>query len=175
MQTTVPFLFREIITEPAVLSLSEQHVNATCFGGTQGSIDITVAGGTLPYSFVWNDGVTTEDRNGITAGTYIPTCTDQNGCSATISITITEPAAPVMLIAVTNATCFGGNGSATANPSGGSAPFNYVWSGLGKGPPDKQLLSQRANYTVTATDASTCRQTASLSITEPTDITVTES
>jgi gliding motility-associated-like protein len=163
----------EVITEPAVLSLSEQHVNATCFGGTQGSIDITVTGGTSPYTYVWNDGVTTEDRTGITAGTYLPTCTDQNGCSATISVTITEPAAPVMLVAVTNATCFGANGSATANPSGGNAPFSYVWSGLGS-TIGQTVTKPAGNYTVTATDASTCQQTASLTITQPADITIAE-
>ncbi len=163
----------EVITEPAVLSISEQHVNTTCFGGTQGSIDITVTGGTSSYTYVWNDGVTTEDRIGVTAGTYLPTCTDQNGCSATISVTITEPAAPVMLVAVTNATCFGANGSATANPSGGNAPFSYVWSGLGS-TTGQTVTKPAGNYTVTATDASTCQQTASLTITQPADVTIAE-
>ena len=163
----------EVITEPAVLSISEQHVNTTCFGGTQGSIDITVTGGTSSYTYVWNDGVTTEDRIGVTAGTYLPTCTDQNGCSATISVTITEPAAPVMLVAVTNATCFGANGSATANPSGGNAPFSYVWSGLGS-TTGQTVTKPAGNYTVTATDASTCQQTASLTITQPADVTISE-
>ncbi len=164
----------ETIAEPAVLSLSEQHVNASCFGGTQGSIDITVTGGTVPYFYDWGGGVTSQDRTNITAGIYTVTATDSKSCTATISATITEPAAPIMAVAVTNATCFGANGSATANPAGGTNPYTYVWSGLG-GTSGQTVVKPAGNYTVTATDASTCQQTASLIITEPAGMTVTES
>jgi len=163
----------ETITEPTLLTLSEQHVNATCFGGTQGSVDLTVNGGTTPYTYSWSNGSAAQDLTAIQAGTYTVTTNDLNLCSATLTVSITEPAAPVMVVAVINATCFGGSGSATANPSGGNAPFTYVWSGTG-GTTGQTVAKPAGNYTVTATDASTCQQTASLIITEPADITISE-
>lgn len=163
----------ETITEPLMLVLSEQHTNATCFGGNQGGIFITVNGGTTPYTYSWSNGATSKDINNITAGTYTLTTTDANQCTATITVTISEPAAPVMTVTVTPATCFGANGSATANPSGGTAPFTYFWSGAGD-TTGQTAAKPAGTYAVTATDASTCQQTATLSITEPTDITISE-
>ncbi len=163
----------ETIAEPAALVLGEQHIDALCFGGTQGSVDLTIGGGTSPYTYAWSNGATTEDLTGITAGTYTVTTTDASLCTATISATITEPAAPVMTIAVTNVSCFGGNGSATATPSGGNAPFSYLWSGAG-GTTGQTVTKPAGSYTVTATDASTCQQTASLTITEPAAVTIAE-
>ncbi len=163
----------EIITEPALLTLSETHVNETCYGATQGSITITPSGGTSPYTYNWGGGVTTQNRTNIAAGNYSVTATDLKLCTATISIIITEPVAPVMAVAVTNATCFGGNGSATASPSGGTTPYSYFWSGSG-GTSGQTVTKPAGNYTVTATDASTCQQTASFAVTEPADITIAE-
>ena len=163
----------ETITEPAVFALSETHVNETCFGANQGSITIAPAGGTAAYSYLWNDGITTQNRTNIIAGTYTLTATDQHLCTATITTTVTQPLAPVMAVAVTPPSCFAGDGSATANPAGGTAPYSYIWSGSG-GTTGQTVTKPAGNYNVTATDASTCQQTASLVITEPSDITINE-
>ncbi|MBX7142289.1 MAG: fibronectin type III domain-containing protein, partial [Chitinophagales bacterium] len=79
------------ITEPAALSATETHVDVTTNGGNNGSIDITVTGGTPPYTYLWNDGVTTQDRTGLTAGEYCVTITDAHGCSTSKCITIQQP------------------------------------------------------------------------------------
>ena len=62
----------------------------SCNGDTNGYIDISVQGGTSPYSFNWNNGATTEDLNSIGAGTYILTSTDVNGCTTNQTVIITE-------------------------------------------------------------------------------------
>ena len=69
-----------------------------CFGDATGSVDLTVSGGTNPYTYLWIPiGDTTQDLDSILAGTYSVTVTDSNGCTDTISISLTEPANPISL------------------------------------------------------------------------------
>jgi len=161
----------ETITEPAVLALSETHVDAICNGSPTGSIDITVTGGTTPYSYLWNGGATSQDRSGIVAGNYIVTVTDNNQCTQTIAVTVTEPAAVPLSVTATDATCFGGNGSATANPTGGTPPYTYTWSGGGS---TQTVTPPAGNYSVSATDVNQCNQVATFTINEPPQIIVQE-
>lgn len=65
--------------------------NVSCHGESNGSINLTPLGGTPPYTFNWNDGVDTEDRSGLAAGTYYVTINDSNGCSGIVSATIVQP------------------------------------------------------------------------------------
>ncbi|MBK9457943.1 MAG: SprB repeat-containing protein [Sphingobacteriales bacterium] len=55
--------------------------NTNCTGIGNGSINITVSGGTLPYTFVWSNAATTEDISNLNAATYTVTVTTNNGCS----------------------------------------------------------------------------------------------
>ncbi len=77
----------------ALVVSTDQVENPTCNGETDGSISITVSGGTAPYSYSWSNGYNSEDPAGLAAGTYTVIVTDANGCTATESYTLTEPAA----------------------------------------------------------------------------------
>ena len=106
------------ITEPAALVATCSVVsNVSCNGGTDGAADVTASGGTAPYTG-------TGSFTGLAAGTYTYNVSDANGCTASCSVTITEPAALVATCSVVaNVSCNGGtDGTADVTASGGTAP-----------------------------------------------------
>ena len=86
------------ITEPPVLIINYNSVKPSVAGGNDGMINITVQGGTQPYSYIWNPAVSTnETATGLSAGNYTITVTDNNLCEVTSSITITDPTCDIPL------------------------------------------------------------------------------
>ena len=80
------------LVDPPLLTLSNTSVSSSCNTIADGSIDITVGGGTLPYSYQWSgaSNAVTEDLNNVLLGTYIIVVTDGNGCQITDTITISS-------------------------------------------------------------------------------------
>ena len=76
------------ITEPEMLSIAYDKTDASCPGEADGSVTLTVTGGTQPFNYIWSDGVTAPSRSGIVDGTYSAVVTDLNGCAASIDIEI---------------------------------------------------------------------------------------
>jgi len=118
------------LTQPAALittiaaSSNYNGQNISCFGLSDGGIDLSVAGGTTAYTYSWSNSSTTQDVSGLTAGNYTVTTTDVNGCSATNTITLTQSAALVLTSTVTPVTCNGySNGSINVTPTGGNPGF----------------------------------------------------
>ena len=83
------------ITQPNLLIPTEVHTNVTAPLGSDGSINLSVTGGTQPYTYAWtgpNDfTATTQDISNLESGTYTVIVTDANGCQATLEVKITEP------------------------------------------------------------------------------------
>ena len=84
-----------------------------CNGSSNGSIDLTVSGGTGAYSYAWDNGSLIEDLTNISAGTYSFVITDAANCQATGSVVITEPDA--ITSSQTINLCFGGSYTVGAN------------------------------------------------------------
>ncbi|MFN7012697.1 MAG: beta strand repeat-containing protein, partial [Bacteroidia bacterium] len=164
--------FNYIVNQPQQLTLVLQAINISCFGNNNGSINLTVIGGTSPFSYSWSNGATTEDISGLTANTYSVTVTDSNGCSAIGSATITEPSAITLSTSVTNASCGGvNNGTIDLILNGGTGPFTFFWS---NGATTEDITGLGAGtYTVTVTDANGCQASTSATITQPTSINLT--
>lgn len=79
------------ISEPVQLSLTFTKVDVSTTGGNDGSIDVTVSGGVVSYSYLWSNGATMEDLSTLPAGTYSLTVTDWNSCLYVESFEISEP------------------------------------------------------------------------------------
>lgn len=67
------------VTNPPLLTSSIAATNPICFAGNDGVLNLTPAGGTAPYTFVWSFGATSEDLSALASGTYTVTITDFNG------------------------------------------------------------------------------------------------
>jgi len=79
------------VTQPAALSITKTITNVSTPGGSDGSVALSVTGGTTPYLYLWSNGQTTATATGLAAGTYTATVTDNKGCTATTSATVTQP------------------------------------------------------------------------------------
>lgn len=164
-----------VITEPPILAANPISTNVLCFGACNGTATSIPTGGTLPYTFDWTPGSPIGDGTAtitsLCPNTYTVTVTDGNGCTNSQSVTITQPAVLADGVTFTNVTCNGAcDGTATANPTGGTAPFTYLWntgattigiSGLCPG-----------SYTVTVTDANLCTNSGTVVITQPNSLSV---
>ncbi len=157
------------ISQPAtVLSSSTVSVNnATC--STAGSIDINAAGGNGAYTYQWSNGANTQDINGLSAGNYTVTITDQGGCSLTNGpIAISSVGTPSASVTnITAVSCNGGaNGAANISVSGGNGIYTYLWSN-GRTTEDISAVVA-GNYSVTVTDGLGCVATiGTVAITQP--------
>ncbi len=166
-----------VISEPAEVLTADYTTNdLDCFGDSDGSIDITVTGGTAPYTYLWSNGATTEDLASLSAGTYSVVITDANGCTTSLdNIEITQPTElTATKDAPKNVSCFGGSdGSIDITVSGGTAPYTYLWS---NGETTEDLASLSAGtYSVVITDAKGCTTSLdNIEITQPTELTATK-
>ena len=159
-----------IISEPSAIVLGISSSNVSCNGGSNASVTTTVNGGTNPISYLWNNNATTANLTNVGAGSYSVVITDGNGCTASASATVTQPAALVLNGTVANVLCSGGsNGSVAITVNGGVFPYSYAWS---NGATTQNINNVSANtYTVTATDANSCNISASFTVTSPSAIT----
>ncbi|MFM7822949.1 MAG: beta strand repeat-containing protein, partial [Bacteroidota bacterium] len=158
------------ITQPAGALAASISVSQSvaCFGGGTGTLDLSVSGGTAPYSYLWSNGETTEDISNLISGTYTVSITDVNGCLSSASGTVNQPQAPIAIsIASTSSVnCFGGtDGSASVSVSGGTIPYSYLWSNGSIGNSIQNIAA--GSYSVTVTDANGCTSIQSLQIIEP--------
>lgn len=152
------------ITEPAQLFINESHVDVACYANNSGSINLTLTGGTPPFSFLWSNSATTEDLTNIPASNYFVTVTQGNGCTATLNVIINQPTALVVSsVNVSPTSLLPFSGSITTTVSGGTTPYTYAWN---NGSTMASLSGLTAGtYVLTVTDANGCTQNLSVTLT----------
>lgn len=159
------------IDVPPAIVLTPIAIPASCFASATGAVSVSASPATGPYatySYNWNNGSTAQILNNLVAGTYSVVVTDLASCTASASVTVTEP--PILsLVESTNTpvTCNAGNdGTSSVTATGGTPVYTYLWSPTGVTTSANNALSV-GNYTVTATDVNGCLTTTTLTITEP--------
>jgi gliding motility-associated-like protein len=155
------------LTQPSEIQLSETHQDISCFGGSDGSIILTVTGGTFPYTFLWSNNATTVNLLNINSGTYSVIVTDANGCTKNLSVTLTQPLAPLTSSDThTDILCKGfSTGAIDLTVIGGTAPYTYLWSNGQTTQDIDTLLS--GTYSVNITDAKSCVFNDTIFLTQP--------
>ena len=134
-----------------------------CAGGSDGSIDVEVTGGKIPYAYNWSNSDTTQDINGLVTGVYELTVTDDYGCSATDSYFVPDGYTLQLTAEVTNSNCYGdASGSINLTVIGGQGPYSFVWSNYAT---TEDVFTLAAGvYGVTVSDANSCTQTGFYSV-----------
>ncbi|OFZ66838.1 MAG: hypothetical protein A3D92_02595 [Bacteroidetes bacterium RIFCSPHIGHO2_02_FULL_44_7] len=162
-----------LISEPPVLTISTSSItDATC-GATDGSATVNANGGTGSYTYVWSPSGSGTTSNNLAPGAYTVTVTDQNNCSAIVNFSINTTSGPSIAVDnTTDALCFGENtGTATVSASGGTPAYSYAWMpGSLSGATQNSLPA--GSYTVTVTDVSGCTDVTTVTIAEPTELTI---
>lgn len=160
------------VTPPFTLTLNP-IVNVACFGGSTGSVTANPsANAAQPLQYIWSTvpPQLTQTASNLAANTYTVTVMDAGGCLVTDTITITQP--PDLVVTPdppTNVLCHGqASGAASVTVNGGTPPYTYAWSNGASANPNTNLSGN--TYTVTVTDANGCSKTASITVTEPTQL-----
>ena len=163
------------ITNPTQLSVSVIQNDALCHGMSNGSASVNPSGGTPPYSYLWNNGSTTQSVTGLSSGNYFVTVTDREGCVDVQNIYVGQPAPLVLNIStIINTSCVGGgNGSATASAFGGVSPYTYMWNTIPTQTSQVATGLSAGSYIVTVLDSNGCTTIVSCIISDPPAITST--
>lgn len=123
------FLDSVTVSEPDSLRLTTEIYDALCFGSSDGAINLTINGGTTPYTTIWSNATTNEDLVGVPAGWYSVNVIDFNNCSVQGTWLIGEPEDISIESQITEPTCRDNeDGSITIYVQGGTPDYSYLWS-----------------------------------------------
>jgi gliding motility-associated-like protein len=141
------------------LTVNTTVVDITCFGANDGTITATPAAGNSPYTFVWNNNLTTATIQNLLAGSYTVTVTDSTGCTGTGTASVVEPALLSINLGSDTTACEG-TGIVITAPSGYAG---YLWSTAESTQSIIPLVT--GTYSVTVSDANNCTATDAVDIT----------
>ncbi|MDX2134857.1 MAG: gliding motility-associated C-terminal domain-containing protein [Saprospiraceae bacterium] len=157
------------IAQPPALSIQLQSLAPTCAGESNGQAQASALGGTPPYTFAWSTGQTGAVADALPCGPIRVVVQDANQCRTSAMDSL--PCVPPLLVDVLSAEpvrCFGdADGRISITPTGGQAPYAYLWSdpNAQTGPVASNLAP--GSYTVTVTDAFGCTSVAQATVIEP--------
>jgi len=145
-----------IIEEPTAISTNTTSTSVSCFGQSDATANVIPSGGIGSFTYLWCNGNTTHNASALSAGVCAVTVTDDNGCSATASVTIQQPAQMQLTTSTTNGNAW------VDTVTGGVAPFTYAWSNGAT----MQSMSGLSSgiYTVTVTDNNGCTAATSVTV-----------
>ena len=145
------------VFEPTPFISTSVVTDATCYGGTDGMVDVSITGGTLPYASTWSDGQLTEDAVNLSQGNYTYTIIDGQGCEISEEVFVDQPDLIQISYDLVEVTCIDQtDGALYISPYGGVAPYTYNWS-TGSMEQNAEGLAP-GDYDLTITDDNLCTQ-----------------
>ncbi len=145
----------EISAPEAIEIITVSSSDPRCSDSDDGSLQISPTGGTGALDILWSTGATSASIDNLAGGTYSVTVTDANDCSSTASYSLTAPDILLANVSTMDESTNGAmDGSASANPTGGTSPYTYLWSTGSTSATIDNLSGD--SYTVTVTDAQGC-------------------
>ena len=160
-----------VITRSVAPNIQAAVNNESCAGTSDGAINVTMGGGSPPYTYLWNTGATTEDLTGLGDGSYSLTATDRFSCNYTANFNVLPGGSVAAQVNVNNILCYGDlTGSIAVTPAGGAPPYTISLNGV---PVTGQQLSHlpAGNYLIRVADNNGCDTVMAASITAPPPIT----
>ena len=153
------------ISQPtASLAATATSASVSCFGGSNGTASVNVTGGTTPYSYTWTPGnFSGQSISNLIAGTYTSTIKDNNNCTTSTTVVVTQPTAIVLTTGSINSNCGAANGQASVSATGGMGGYSYSWTPVGGTNAIAPGLIA-GTYTVKVTDANSCIKTATQTV-----------
>jgi len=109
------------------LTVTVKATDVECFGFCDGTVEAKVEGGNGPYTFSWSSGQTDQLVYNLDPGTYTVTVTDEDGCTAVASGTLTEPD-PITFDVALQDSCAGATRAFVSNIQGGTGNMTVRWS-----------------------------------------------
>ncbi len=139
----------------AQVSVNFLRTDVSCFGNCDGSATAVGFGGAFPYTFLWSTGSTNASLNNLCAGAYTVTVTDANQNTGVGTVNIIQPNQLGVEVHPQDQICgIAPDGVATAIPTGGTAPYSYLWNNDSTTAVITGLVE--GTYTVTVTDFNGC-------------------
>lgn len=142
------------ILDGPVLIASVSTTEVTCNGNGDGALTVSVTNASNPLTIIWSDGQTAATATGLSAGTYMVTVTDVNGCIVTTTGIVTEPDKLSGFVAIVDEWCGVALGQATVTATNGNGSYTYVWSNGQTSSTATGLVA--GQYMVTVQDAEGC-------------------
>ncbi|MEA3445298.1 MAG: T9SS type A sorting domain-containing protein, partial [Bacteroidota bacterium] len=154
------------VTQPQSLNIVEISSNPLCAGDQNGSVALSVSGGTSPYLYSWSNGAGTNMIDGLVSGQYCVTVTDYNNCQEMLYVTLNDPLPLDLTLYGSNLSCFeSNNGSITADITGGTGTYSFSWSNS----ETSQIIDQLAagSYSLIVNDVNACSVSGEYTLTQP--------
>ncbi|PIP53851.1 MAG: hypothetical protein COX07_08510 [Bacteroidetes bacterium CG23_combo_of_CG06-09_8_20_14_all_32_9] len=156
------YVYTFSLSNSSAAVLTANVINESCYLSNNGSIDLTVTGGTFPYTYLWSNSAVTQDISSLIPGNYSVQVTDAGNCISSANYTILSASLINITGNITNETCSSADGIINVSVVGGTGPYSYYWNTGSTAQTIDHLI--QGTYLLTVTDAHNCTKTATYNV-----------
>lgn len=159
------------ITSPSSIEIQPNLLHPSCQGSADGSIEVLPSGGKAPYTYLWNNGQTSQKINNLTAGSYNVKITDASGCSVERQFNLqNQSALELKLVETRQVSCSGSaDGGISFELKGAKGAYTVKWSDGNSNQLQRKDLKAGA-YTIEVIDESGCKVSSTVQLQEATSL-----